>query len=106
MMQNHTKDYIEEQYHLALLDFKTAKNEDEQFAARRVLANLEKLAAEAFGFDYADSLKTKIFSMTRKPGEPPIQYEEGIEGVFLPEDFLNMTMDKVYDELHRENKSE
>lgn len=57
-MEKATKQYIEEQYRLAILDYQTAKNEDEQFAARRSMAKLEALAAEAFGFDYADLLKT------------------------------------------------
>lgn len=59
-MKEITKQYIEEQYRLAVLDFQTAKNEEEQFAARRSMAKLEALAAEAYGFDYADSLQQKM----------------------------------------------
>lgn len=51
------KDYIEREYRTAVLDFKTAKSEDEQWSARRNMARLEALAAEMHGFDYADSLK-------------------------------------------------
>lgn len=51
------KDYIEREYRAAVLDFRTAKNEDEQWSARRNMARLEALAAEMHGFDYADSLK-------------------------------------------------
>ena len=52
------KSYIESQYRLAWLDFKTAHNEDEQWDARKRMAKLEALASELYGFDYADSLKS------------------------------------------------
>ena len=52
------KVYIENQYKLAWLDFKTAHNEDEQWDARKRMARLEALASELFGFDYADSLQS------------------------------------------------
>lgn len=52
-----SKKYIEEQYHLAVLDFKTAKNEDEQWQARKTMARLEQIAMQEYGFEYADSLK-------------------------------------------------
>lgn len=50
------KNYIEEQYRLAVLDYKTAKNEDEQWNARKTMARLEQIAMQEFGFEYADSL--------------------------------------------------
>lgn len=52
------KSYIESQYRLAWLDFKTAHNEDEQWDARKRMAKLEALASELYGFAYADSLKS------------------------------------------------
>lgn len=52
------KNYIENQYRLAWLDFKTAHTEDEQWTARKQMAKLEALASELFGFEYADSLQT------------------------------------------------
>lgn len=56
-----TKDYISDQYHLAVLDYKLAKNEEEQWSARRVLARLEKLASELFGFAFCDAMHGKEF---------------------------------------------
>lgn len=54
-----SKEYIEREYHLAMLDFRTAKNEDEQWNARKTMARLEQIAAQEFGFDYADELNGK-----------------------------------------------
>ena len=53
------KDYIEEQYHLAVLDFKIAKNENEQWEARKTLARLEQLAMQKYGSEYVDELRRK-----------------------------------------------
>lgn len=53
---NVSKEYIQEQYRLAYLDFKTAHNEDEQWSARKQMAKLEGLAAETYGFAFADTL--------------------------------------------------
>ena len=55
------KNYIEKQYRLAVLQFRTARSEDEQWQARRSMAKLEAVASEIFGFDYADSLKEKLW---------------------------------------------
>ena len=53
------KKYIENQYHLAVLDFHTAQNEDEQWEARKTMARLEQIAAQEYGFEYADELHEK-----------------------------------------------
>lgn len=53
------KKYIEEQYHLSVLDFKTAHNEDEQWKARKTMAKLEQIAIQEYGFKYADELHNK-----------------------------------------------
>ena len=53
------KKYIEEQYHLAMLDFITAKNEDEQWEARKTMARLEQIAMQEYGFEYADELSQR-----------------------------------------------
>lgn len=50
------KSYIEKEYKLAALSFKTAANENEQWEARKTMARLEAIAAQCYGFDYADSL--------------------------------------------------
>lgn len=50
------KSYIEQQHHLAVLDFKTAKTQDEKWEARMTLSRLEELAAIKYGFAYADEL--------------------------------------------------
>lgn len=53
------KDYLNEQYRLAVLDYQTAHNEDEQWQARKQMAQTERTAAELYGFAYADSLHKK-----------------------------------------------
>lgn len=54
-----TKEYLEREYRLAVLDFKTAKNEDEQWEARKTMARLEQIATQEFGTEYADELHDK-----------------------------------------------
>lgn len=51
--------YLDEQYRLAVLDFQTAHSEDEQWSARKRMADVERTAAELYGFSYADSLHKK-----------------------------------------------
>lgn len=51
------KKYIEEQYKLAISDFKIAKTEDEQWQARKDMARIEALATEKYGFEYCDELQ-------------------------------------------------
>lgn len=51
-----TKKYIEEQYELAVMEYKTACSEDEQWEVRKTMARLERIAMEEYGFDYADEL--------------------------------------------------
>lgn len=53
------KKYIESQYHLAVLDYKLARNEDERWESRKTMARLEQIAAQAYGFTYADELHEK-----------------------------------------------
>ena len=53
------KKYIEKQYHLAVLDFKTSRNESEQWEARKNMARLEQIAMQEYGFAYADKLHEK-----------------------------------------------
>lgn len=50
------KSYIEEQYKLAISDFNVARNEDEQWEARKTMARLEQIAEQAYGANYADQL--------------------------------------------------
>jgi hypothetical protein len=53
------KEYIEREYHLAVLDFKTAHNEDDQWKARKTMARLEQIAMQEYGFEYSDGLHKK-----------------------------------------------
>lgn len=55
-----SKEYIEREYHLAVLDFKTAHNENEQWDARKTMARLEQIAMQEYGFEYTDSLHKKL----------------------------------------------
>lgn len=43
------KEYLTEQYRLAILDFQTAHDEDEQWSARKNMARLERTAIELYG---------------------------------------------------------
>ena len=56
------KKYIEDKYHLAVLDFKTARDENEQWEARKTMARLEQIAMQEYGFAYADNLHGKEVS--------------------------------------------
>ena len=51
-----SREYILNRYKLAMQDFQLARNEDEQWTARKEMASLERLASELYGFDFADSL--------------------------------------------------
>lgn len=55
-MDKSYKSYIEKEYRLAALSFKTAANADEQWEARKTMARLEAIASQCYGFEYADSL--------------------------------------------------
>ena len=56
-----TKEYIEREYKQALLEFKCAHTEDEQWEVRKTMARLEQIAMQEFGFDYADQVKKDLF---------------------------------------------
>lgn len=66
-----TKKMIEREYHLAILDFQLAITEDDQWTARKKMAQLERTAALLYGFDYVDDLrvKEKVEEMARKMEE-------------------------------------
>lgn len=89
------KDYIEAQYHLAVLDYKLAKNEDEQWEARHTMARLETLAIELFGTDFQEELRRKELDQPiETSGEAPRRYRQGTDGQMhrswngkLPEEF-------------------
>lgn len=57
-MEDH-KAYLDEQYKLAYLDYKTAHTEDEQWDARKRMAQTERTASELYSFDFADQLHQK-----------------------------------------------
>ena len=50
-----SKQYIEREYKQAVLEFKCAHTEDDQWDARKTMARLEQIAMQEFGFEYADS---------------------------------------------------
>lgn len=56
MSKTDHKDYIEQQYKLAIGDYRLAHNDDQRHAAMADMARLEGLAATMYGFDYADKL--------------------------------------------------
>lgn len=57
-----TKEWIEEMYHFAVLNFKGAINEDQQWEARKMMMNLEIIAIQEYGFDYCDQLHEQQLS--------------------------------------------
>ncbi len=63
-----TKEMIERQYHLAILDFQIAVTEDDQWTARKNMAQLERTAALLYGLEYVDDLrkKEKVEELARK----------------------------------------
>ena len=54
------KNYLQEQYRLAVLSFRTAHTEDEQWKYRKYMASLERTAMELYGFDFADTLHENV----------------------------------------------
>ena len=58
-MKSDHKMYLDEQYKAAVLDFKCANSEDEQWDARKRMANVERTASELYGFEFADELHRK-----------------------------------------------
>lgn len=51
------KEYIKKQYHQAMLEFKTAHDEDAQWQYRKVMASLEKTALELFGEQFLNKIR-------------------------------------------------
>lgn len=51
------KQYIEREYHLAMLDFRTAEDENGKWSARKNMARLERLAIEFFGEEFQKKLR-------------------------------------------------
>lgn len=51
------KEYLRKQYHLAVLEFKTAISEDAKWKYRKVMADLERTALELFGEDFVQEIR-------------------------------------------------
>lgn len=56
MTKVNCKEYIKSQYKNAFADFKIARTEEEQWEARKQMAELEVLASKMYGFEFSDSL--------------------------------------------------
>ncbi len=54
-----TKNYLEDCYRLAVLDYQTAKDEAGQQKAQADLARIYNLASQIIGFDFADNLQAE-----------------------------------------------
>ena len=54
-----SKKYILDRYKIAMQDFRLARNEDDQWEARKDMARLEALASQLYGFEFADSLRNQ-----------------------------------------------
>ena len=75
-----SREYILNRYKLAMQDFQLARNEDEQWTARKEMARLERLASELYGFDYdmirsTDGLTNELETMLRNA---KIKYQRGV----------------------------
>ena len=55
-MEDH-KNYLLQQYKLAISDFKTARSEDEQWNARKQMARIERTAFELYGKDLDEAFE-------------------------------------------------
>ena len=53
------KNYLDEQYRLAALDYRTAHTDEEQWNARKRMAQKERTASELYGYEFADNLHKK-----------------------------------------------
>ena len=53
------KEYLRKQYHLAMLEFKTAISEDAQWHAREQMARIERTALELFGENFVNEIRKK-----------------------------------------------
>lgn len=54
------KQYLLSDYKSAVLDYKTAHTEEEQWEARKHMARLERTASELYGFEFADRMHQLI----------------------------------------------
>lgn len=54
-----TKEYLQSEYHIAVMDFRLARNEDEQWEARKIMARLEQIAAESYGDAWVNELRNR-----------------------------------------------
>ena len=52
------KDYIISQYKLKMLDYNLVMTDDAKNRARMTMHRLTNLAAQLYGFEFADSLRT------------------------------------------------
>lgn len=51
------KEYLKKQYHLAVLELKSAYNEDAKWKAREQMARIERTAIELFGDDFVQEIR-------------------------------------------------
>lgn len=51
------KEYLQKQYHLSVLEYKTAHTEDAQWQARGQMARIERTALELFGDDFLNEIR-------------------------------------------------
>ena len=56
MMFTLDKNYLKEQYLLAMNDFVCSYSENDKWECRKRMARIEKLASEMYGFEFADNL--------------------------------------------------
>lgn len=55
-MYQMSKEYLEREYRAAVDMFMLASTEDDQWKARRIMAETERAAIEQYGNEYADEL--------------------------------------------------
>lgn len=55
------KEYLEEQYKIAVSDFKVARNENAQWDARKEMARLETLMTQLYGSEYCKEVHERYW---------------------------------------------
>lgn len=51
------REYLKKQYHQAILELKTAYNEDAQWQAREQMARIERTSIELFGEEFVNEIR-------------------------------------------------
>ncbi len=65
-----SKEYLEREIKIAIGDFRLARNEDEQWNARKRVSKTLEIASLYYGFEFADELDHMLDSLREEMGYP------------------------------------